>query len=83
MIGEYGDEKARGEIIDRLGSIDNAAIRFVAGQTIDFLSPKGSKDAADALQKIIEKNAKTADKDKIAGDAPLKQIMYRVRARAE
>ncbi|HVU04631.1 MAG TPA: HEAT repeat domain-containing protein [Polyangiaceae bacterium] len=83
MIGEYGDEKARGEIIDRLGSIDNAAVRFVAGQTIDFLSPKGSKDAADALEKIIDKNAKTADKDKIAGDAPLKQIMYRIRARAE
>jgi hypothetical protein len=83
MIGEYGDEKARGEIIDRLGAIDNAAIRFVAGQTIDFLSPKGSKDGADALEKIIDKNAKTADKDKIAGDAPLKQIMYRIRARAE
>ncbi|HEX7671326.1 MAG TPA: HEAT repeat domain-containing protein [Polyangiaceae bacterium] len=83
MIGEYGDEKARGEIIDRLGAIENAALRFVAGQTIDFLSPKGSAVAADALEKIIDKNTKTADKDKMAGDAPLKQIMYRVRARAE
>jgi HEAT repeat protein len=83
MIGEYGDEKARGEIIDRLDRIDNAAVRFVSGQTIDFLSPRGSKEAADALDKIIDKNAKTADKDKIAGDAPLKQVMYRVRARAE
>ena len=55
----------------------------MAAQTIDFLSPKGSKEAADALDKIIDKNAKTADKDKIAGDAPLKQIMYRIRARAE
>ena len=83
MVGEYGDEKARGEIIDRLDKIDNAAVRFVSGQTIDFLSPRGSKEAADALDKIIDKNAKTADKDKIAGDAPLKQVMYRVRARAE
>jgi HEAT repeat protein len=83
MVGEFGDEKARGEIIDRLDRIDNAAVRFVSGQTIDFLSPHGSKDAADALDKIIDKNAKTADKDKIAGDAPLKQVMYRVRARAE
>jgi hypothetical protein len=83
MIGLYGDEKARGEIIDRLGSIENAAVRFVAGQTIDFLSSKGSIPAADALDKIIDKNAKTADKDKMAGDAPLKQIMYRIRARAE
>ena len=83
MIGEYGDEKACGEIIDRLGSIENAAIRFVAGQTIDFLTPKGSAATADGLEKIIDKNAKTADKDKMAGDAPLKQIMYRIRARAE
>lgn len=83
MIGEYGDEKARGELIQRLDSIDNAAVRFVAAQTIDYLSPKGSKDAADALDKIIEKNAKAADKNKAAGDAPLKQVMYRIRARAE
>jgi HEAT repeat protein len=83
MIGVYGDEKARGGLIDALSSIDNAAVRFVAAQTIDFLSPKGSKDAADAMEKIIDKNTKTADKDKMAGDAPLKQIMYRVRARAE
>lgn len=83
MIGMFGNEKSRGELIDRLGSIDNAAVRFVAAQTIDFLSPKGSTEAADALEKIIEKNAKTADKDKMAGDAPLKQIMYRIRARAE
>jgi hypothetical protein len=83
MIGVFGNDKARSDLIERLGSIDNAAVRFVASQTIDFLSPKGSKEAADALDKIIDKNAKTADKDKIAGDAPLKQIMYRIRARAE
>lgn len=83
MIGVYGDEKARGELIDRLGSIENAAVRFVAAQTIDKLSPKGSKEAADALEKIIDKNAKSADKNKAAGDAPLKQVMYRIRARAE
>ena len=83
MIGVYGNDKTRSDLIDKLGSIDNAAVRFVASQTIDYLSPKGSKEAADALEKIIDKNTKTADKDKIAGDAPLKQIMYRIRARAE
>jgi hypothetical protein len=40
-------------------------------------------EAADALQKIIDKNAKTADKDKIANDEPLKQVMFRIRARAQ
>ncbi|MBM4361770.1 MAG: HEAT repeat domain-containing protein [Deltaproteobacteria bacterium] len=83
MVGILGDEKARVGLIDRLGAIDNAAVRFVASQTIDFLSPKGSAEAAAALEKIIDKNARSADKDKAAGDAPLKQVMYRIRARAE
>jgi len=83
MIGVYGDAKTRGELIDRLGVIEDYTIRAIAAQTIDFLSPKGSKEAADALDAIIDKNAKTADKDKVARDVPLKQIMYRIRARAE
>ncbi|HEX4473461.1 MAG TPA: HEAT repeat domain-containing protein [Polyangiaceae bacterium] len=83
MFGVLGNDQARGQLIDGLSSIDNAALRFVAAQTIDFLSPKGSLEAADALQKIIDKNAKTADKDKIANDEPLKQVMFRIRARAQ
>ena len=83
MIGICGDEKARGDLIEHLDAIENAAVRFVASQTIDYLSPKGSKEAADALDKIIDKNVKSADKNKTQGDAPLKQVMYRIRARAE
>ena len=83
MIGIFGNEQTRNELIDRLGSIDNAAVRYAASQTIDHLSPKGSKEAAKKLNSIIEANAKTADSAKIAGDAPLKQVMYRIESRAE
>jgi hypothetical protein len=83
MIGIFGNEQARGELIDRLGSIDNAAVRYAASQTIDQLSPKGSKEAAKKLDAIIEANEKTADSNKIAGDAPLKQVMHRIESRAE
>jgi hypothetical protein len=83
MIGIFGNDQVRMQLVDHLGQIENAAVRFVAAQTIDFLSPKGSAETANALEKIIEKNAKTADKDKIAGDFPLKQVMFRIRARAE
>jgi hypothetical protein len=83
MIGIFGDDKARDGIVERLDSIENAAVRFTAAQTIDFLSPKGSKETADELQKIIDKNAKSADKNKAAADAPLKQVMYRIRTRAQ
>jgi flagellar basal body-associated protein FliL len=83
MIGIFGNDQARGELIDRLGSIDNAAVRYAASQTIDQLSPKGSKEAAKKLSMIVEANEKTADSNKIAGDAPLKQVMYRIESRAE
>jgi HEAT repeat protein len=83
MVGIYGDEKARDGLVERLDSLENAAVRFTAAQTIDYLSPKGSKEAADLIQKIIDKNAKSADRNKAAADAPLKQVMYRIRARAE
>ena len=82
MIGILGNEQTRGELIDRLDAIDNAAVRFVAAQAIDQLAPKGSKDSAEKLRKIIDKNAKSPDRDKAMADAPLKQVMYRLEARA-
>lgn len=82
MLAIFGNEQTRDEIVKRMGSFENAAVRFVAAQSIDRLSPKGSTEAADQLNAIIQKNAKTADGDKIAGDQPLKQVMYRLRSRA-
>lgn len=82
MVGILGNEQSRGELIQRLDAVDNAALRFIAAQTIDQLSPKGSKEAAASLRMIIEKNAKSPDKTKQVGDSPLKQVMYRIEARA-
>jgi HEAT repeat protein len=83
MIGIFGNEQSRAELIYRLSQIDNAAVRYAAAQTIDQLSPKGSKDAAKKLEAIIEADEKTADSNKIAGDAPLKQVMNRIESRAD
>ncbi len=78
-----GGEPQRDELVKRIESFENAAVRFVAAQTIDHLSPKGSKDAAAKLRKVVEKNAESGDKDKMASDAPVKQVMYRIEARAD
>ncbi len=82
LIGVYGDAKSADAIIERLGSIDNAAVRHVASQTIDYLSPQGSTAAADIIEKIIDKNVQSADSAKIQADNTLKQVMYRIRSRA-
>jgi hypothetical protein len=82
MLGVYGNEKTRDQLVSSIDQISNAAIRFTAAKTIDYLSPKGSAGVADQLQKIVDGNIKRGDPDKIAGDAPLKQVIYRVRSRA-
>lgn len=81
MIGVLGDAAARDKLISALGSIENAAVRFVAAQTIDYLTPKGSDDVVKKLDEIIAKNKKSADQNKIAGDQPLQQVSYRLSAR--
>ena len=81
MIGILGNEQSRDEIVSGIDSISNAAVRFVAAEAIDHLSPKGSKEAAAKLTAVIEKNAKSPDREKSAGDSPLKQVVYRLEAR--
>ena len=76
-----GDEKARDGLVDRLDTIENAAIRFVVSTCIDRLTPKGSVEVADKIQKIIDRNAESPDRAKAAADAPLQSVNYRIRAR--
>ncbi len=82
MAAIHGTPQTAMDLIDRLGAVDNAAVRFSVSQAIDFLSPKGNKDAAKKLQAIIDANEKTADRNKIANDAPVKQVMYRIETRS-
>jgi hypothetical protein len=81
MVAILGNEAARDKLVDSLGSISNAGLRFVASQAIDKLSPKGSKSAADKLNTIITNNAKSPDRDKAQGDSSLKEVMFRLYAR--
>jgi len=81
MLSILGNEATRDQIVAALDKINNAGVRFVAAQAIDHLTPKGSKDVATKLNDIVQKNAKSADRDKAAGDAPLKEVMYRLDAR--
>lgn len=81
MLAVLGNEQIRDKLVDSLGSINNAALRYVSAQVIDKLSPKGSKAVSEKLARIIETNDKSADREKAAGDSPLKQVMYRLDAR--
>lgn len=71
------------ELVDSIGDYEKSELRLVAADIIDHHHPNGSKELADALQKIVDKNKNSMDKDKAAADKPLRDVMYRLRARAQ
>jgi HEAT repeat protein len=83
MVGIFGNDELRDELVANFGSITNATLRHVAGQSIDHLTPNGSRAVAEALGAIIEANEKSPDRDKATLDSSLKQFMYRIAARAD
>ncbi len=83
MAVVFGDAKTRDEILTQLDAIENPAVRFVAAQAIDQLTPNGSNAVANAVQVILDRNRERGDPSQLASDAPLRQLLYRLRARAE
>jgi hypothetical protein len=83
MLGVYGNEKLRDQLVSSIDAVTNGAVRFTASKVIDFLTPKGSVAVADQLQKVVEANLKRGDQGKIGDDVPLKQVAYRLRSRAQ
>jgi HEAT repeat protein len=81
MLGILGSDKTRMEIVKRFPSIKNAAIKFTSGQALDFLAAKGDQAAADEIGKQLEANIAKGDHNVIAGDAPLRQIRFRLLSR--
>jgi hypothetical protein len=83
MIGVLGTPDVKQKIVDNLPKMSNGALRFVASQVIDHLSPKGDPTIAAALEKIIADGEKSKDQLKMSGNAPFKMVSYRLLARAQ
>lgn len=83
MVGVHGTPEARQKLIDLMPKLSNAAVRFVAVSVIDHLSPKGDKDIADKLQKIVDDGESAKDQALMSANAPFKTIIYRLQARAQ
>jgi hypothetical protein len=81
MLGILGNEQTRDELVNILDKLTNAAVRYVAAQSIDHLTPRRNAGVVAKLDAIITKNAKSADRDKAANDAVVRQVMYRIGAR--
>lgn len=82
MVGVLGNEHSAGLLVDRLDSVDNPAVRYTAAMSIDHLLPRGSSALADKLAAIVIQDDKSGNRTRIMGDAPLKQVSYRIGTRA-
>ena len=83
MIAVFGDENAAKELVNRIDMLENASIAASALYAIDFLLPKGSEEVADKFKEILAAHEKTADQHTMQSDAVIREVMYRVRARAK
>lgn len=83
MVGVLGGPEARTKLVELLPLIKNHASKFIVGQLIDRLSPKGDLAIAAAFERMIEEAEATKDPNQIAIMNPFKTFSYRLRARAQ
>lgn len=83
MFAALAGEGGKAKLLDNMNKFTNAAIRFVAVASIDGLSPKGDKAAADKLQKIVDAAEEAKDQEMIQANAPFKQVIARLNARSQ
>lgn len=81
MLGVLGNEQTPMAIVQALPKVRNAAVRFSAVAAIDHLVRANGAAVADALQKIVDENKAKDDRDLMQADAPVKEIIHRLRAR--
>jgi hypothetical protein len=81
MLGVLGNQGTSMDIVKVLPKLRNAAVRFAAVSAVDHLTQKEPAPVADALQKIVDDNKAKDDRNMMQADAPVKEIVYRLRAR--
>lgn len=69
-------------LADAMPSFEEASVRYTAAQAIDHFSPQGNDEVAKVLEGIVDKRKDSPDKAKTAADKPLRDVSYRLRARA-
>jgi hypothetical protein len=83
MLGVLGDASAKAKIVAALPKISHPAIRFATVSVLDALSPKGDAAVAGQLQAIVDDAVEKKNQEKMRLNSPLKQVIYRLNARAQ
>jgi hypothetical protein len=70
-------------LAEAMPSFEEASIRYTAAQAIDHHSPTGNEEVAKALEAIVDKRKDSPDRAKVAADKPVRDVVYRLKARAQ
>ncbi|HEX2734526.1 MAG TPA: hypothetical protein VHM70_23140 [Polyangiaceae bacterium] len=79
--GQLTGPDGAGALIDALPGLPDGALRYVVSQIIDTKFPQGNEEIAKKLDAIVAKNRDSMDTDKASNDKPLRDAVYRLRAR--
>jgi hypothetical protein len=87
MIVIYGGganaNATRAELLTHVDKVRNAGARIALCEAIDELAPQGDVAAADALDKIVQADARSGDKELAGTDNTVAQVAWRLRVRNE
>lgn len=84
MAAEYGvgNTAVRSALVDKVDKVKQPGARLALAEAIDFLAPLGDAAAADKLDKLVDADRATGDKNLLMGDDVVVKVAQRLRARA-
>lgn len=83
MLGVLGKPEIRTRLVDAIAKTENPAAAFVTARAIDRLSPRGDPALAGRLEALVREAAQSKDQHRISQRSFLKEIVSRLRARAQ
>jgi hypothetical protein len=82
VYGKASAASTRGELLKRVDKMKDANARLALVEAIDELAPKGDVATAEALEKIVQADTKSGDKNVLMADDSVAKVALRLRARA-
>jgi hypothetical protein len=86
MIVMYAGSNAnavRAQLLAKVDKVQSTGARIALVEAIDELAPQGDPAAATALEKVIDDDTKSGDKNLIATDNTVAQVAWRLRVRGQ
>jgi hypothetical protein len=82
MAAIYGNPQTGKDLLGKVEKIKDGMVRLSLVEAIDHLYPQGSAEAAQVLEKIVEADTASGNKDVISTDDALVKTALKLRSRA-